>query len=297
MDRDTFIITVYCLVVEHYAVVTSLFKLRRGGFQPALTDQEVMTMEICGEFFKLHKDRDLFAYFHQHYLHFFPNLSDRSRFVRQAADLWQVKAAIQKRLVAVSHQAQAEIQPIDTLPLPVCTYTRAPRDRCFKFAADYGYCAAKQLHYYGFKLGLRVTLSGMITHYPLLAARPHDVNHTEALVEGFTGLVPADKGFIDPYRQQLLRQRYGVTLVASVRSNMKEQQPAEVAKACKRWRKVVETVGSHLTELFGIARTRAHDLWHYQGRIIRKVLAHTDGVFVNLQLRRPSLDLDGLLLV
>jgi hypothetical protein len=165
MDRDTFIITVYCLVVEHYAAVTALFKLRRGGFQPALTDEEVITMELCGEFFKLHKDRDLFAYFHQHYTHFFPHLSSRSRFVRQAADLWQVKAAIQKRLVEVSQQAQSSIQPIDTLPLPVCTYTRAPRDRCFKFAADYGYCAAKQLHYYGFKLGLRVTLSGMITHY------------------------------------------------------------------------------------------------------------------------------------
>src|SRR5436305_1108957 len=130
MDRDTFIITVYCLVVEHYAIVTSRFKLRRGCFQPALTDEEVITME--------------------------------------------------------------------------------------------------------------------------------------GLVEGFTGLVPADKGFIDPYRQQLLQQRYGVRLVAAVRSNMKEQQPPAVAKACKRWRKVVETVGSHLTELFAIARTRAHDLWHYQ---------------------------------
>jgi hypothetical protein len=221
MDRDTFIITVYCLVVEHYAVVAALFTLRRGGFQPALTDEEVITMEICGEFFKLHKERDLFAYFHQHYRHFFPNLTDRSRFVRQAADLWQVKAAIQKRLVEVSQQAQAPIQPIDTLPLPVCTYTRAQRDKCFKFRADYGYCAAKQLHYYGFKLGLRVSLAGMITHYPLLSARPHDVNHTEALVEGFHGLVPADKGFIDPYRQSLLKQRYGIILVAAVRANMK----------------------------------------------------------------------------
>ena len=34
MDRDTFIITVYCLVVEHYASIAAHFKLRRGGFQP-----------------------------------------------------------------------------------------------------------------------------------------------------------------------------------------------------------------------------------------------------------------------
>jgi hypothetical protein len=52
MDRDTFIITVYCLVVEQYDVMASQWKLRRGGFAPALTDPEVITMEICGEYFK-----------------------------------------------------------------------------------------------------------------------------------------------------------------------------------------------------------------------------------------------------
>jgi hypothetical protein len=295
MDRDIFIITVYCLVVQHYSAVVSSFNLRRGSFKPSLTDEEVITMEICGEFFKFHKDKDLFAYFHTHYLHFFPNLTDRTSFVRQAANLWQVKAAIQKRLSEVSNQANALVQPIDTFPLPVCTYTRAPRDKCFKFRADYGHCAAKKLDYYEFKLGLRVTLCGMITHYTLLAARPHDVNHTEALVEGFSGLVPADKGFIDPYRPSMLKQRYGIILVAPARANMSEQHPPELLKACKKWRKVIETVGSHLTELFAIARTRAHDLWHYQGRIIRKILTHTVGVFLNIQMKRPPLDLDGLL--
>lgn len=38
-----------------------------------------------------------------------------------------------------------------------------------------------------------------------------------------------------------------------------------------------------------------HDLWHFQHRLIRKVLAHTVGVFLNLQLGRQPLDLDGLL--
>lgn len=88
-----------------------------------------------------------------------------------------------------------------------------------------------------------------------------------------------------------------MTLVAAVRANMKERWPEAVAKACKHWRKVIETVGSHLTELFGIARTRAKDLWHYQSRIIRKVLTHTVGVYFNLQMGRPSLDLDGLLAI
>lgn len=96
------------------------------------------------------------------------------------------------------------MQLIDTLPLPVCVITRAGRDRCFAQEADFGYCPAKELHYYGFKLGLHISRLGMITHYPLLAARPHDINALDTLREGFEGLAPADKGFIDAYRHALL---------------------------------------------------------------------------------------------
>src|SRR5215210_6984618 len=99
MDRDSFIITVYCLVVETYNMVKENYKIRRGGFTPALTDEEVITMEICGSYFKLHQDKDLFGYFQSHYRHFFPNLKDRPSFVRQAANLWQIKAEIWRTLV------------------------------------------------------------------------------------------------------------------------------------------------------------------------------------------------------
>src|SRR4029453_4485178 len=107
MDRDEFIITVYCLVCEHYQAIKKIFPVRHGGFAPALSDEEVITMEICGEYFKLATHKDLFGYFRAHYRHFFPQLRDRSLFVRQAANLWRIKALIQQRLTSVSGQAQA----------------------------------------------------------------------------------------------------------------------------------------------------------------------------------------------
>ena len=294
MDRKDIIITVYLLVCDHYQALKAHYPIRRGGFAPALTDEEGITIELCGEYFKLATDEDIFDYFQAHYPDWFPHLRERTLFVRQAANLWQVKALIQRRLTEVSGQATAPVQVIDTLPVPVCVLTRAPRDRCFKTEADYGYCAAKDLHYYGFKLGVRVARSGMIIHYPLLPARPHDVHLTDELVAAFAGVAPADKGFIDAVRQKLLEERHGVTLVTPPRKRMQATFAPGVLKLCARWRKRVETVGSHLTERFGIARIRVRDLWHFQHRLIRKVLAHTVGVFLNLQLGRKPLDLDGL---
>jgi hypothetical protein len=85
MDRDTFIITVYCLVVEHYGTLAAHHKVRHGGFSPALTDEEVIPMEVCGEYFKHSCDKDLYDYFAAHDRHFFPRLPERSLFVRQNA--------------------------------------------------------------------------------------------------------------------------------------------------------------------------------------------------------------------
>jgi len=211
-----------------------------------------------------------------------PSLTERTLFVRQAANLWQVKAAIQPRLPQISGHAADPVQIIDTLPLPVCGYTHSGRDRCFKPWADYGHCAAKQLDYYGFKLGLRIARCGMIIDFPLLPARPHDIRLLDDLVEGFAGWVLADKGFIDAFRQALLAERHGVVVVTPPRKGMTSPHSPAVLKLCARLRKGVETVGAHLTERFAVARLRVHDLWHFHHRLIRKVLAHTVGVFLNL---------------
>ncbi len=197
----------------------------------------------------------------------------------------------------VSGQAADAVQAIDTLPWPVCVYTRSQRDRCFKPEADYGYGAAKDLHDYGFKLGLQISRIGMIIHYPLLPARPHDSRLLDDLVAGFEGVVPADKGFLDTCRQQHLAQKRHVERVTPARRNMKVKPSAIVLRWCQHWRKLVETVGSHRTERYHIGQTRARDLWHYQHRLIRKILSHTVCVFINLLLGRPPLDLDGLVTV
>jgi len=65
--------------------------LRWGGFAPALSDEEVITMEVCGEYFKLSTDKDLFTYFRTQYAHFFPRLRERTLFVRQVAN-WSKRA-------------------------------------------------------------------------------------------------------------------------------------------------------------------------------------------------------------
>ncbi len=53
MNRDYFIIAVYCLVCDHYQAITTQFAMRRGGFAPELTAAEAITIELADKHFKL----------------------------------------------------------------------------------------------------------------------------------------------------------------------------------------------------------------------------------------------------
>lgn len=97
------------------------------------------------------------------------------------------------------------------------------------------------------------------------------------------------------YRHTLLATRHDLLVITPARARMAPPPYSRaLLQASARWRKRSETVGAHLTERFAVARLRVHDLWHYQHRLIRKILAHTVTVFLNLQLHRSPLDLDSL---
>ena len=145
MNREDFIIWVYCLVCTHYEEVKKNHPVRcQGGGAPKLTDAEVITMEICGEYFRLWTDKGIFSYFRDNSGHFFPRLTNRTLFVRQAANLWQISELIQQRIVEGGGQRTANWQVIDTLPVPICRTSRAKRSGFRAFETDYGYCAAQR---------------------------------------------------------------------------------------------------------------------------------------------------------
>ena len=100
MRVEDFIITVHCCVAESYGeLVTS--PLRRRGFETKLSDAEVITLEIVGEFMGKDTDKGVWRYFHSHWHHWFPQLGSRANLVKQSANLWLLKERMMRQLVLV----------------------------------------------------------------------------------------------------------------------------------------------------------------------------------------------------
>ena len=83
MDLSTFIISVFCLIDERLKGRC----IRQRGPAPKLSDAEVLTIEIVGEFLGMDTDKGIYLFFRRHYREWFPSLGEvhRTTFARQAA--------------------------------------------------------------------------------------------------------------------------------------------------------------------------------------------------------------------
>ena len=83
MSVEDFIIYVYCCVEDTCQTIVNQ-PLRRRGFMPKLSDAEVITMEIVGEFMSKDHDKGIWRYFHNHWHGWFPNLGSRATMPNKA---------------------------------------------------------------------------------------------------------------------------------------------------------------------------------------------------------------------
>ena len=163
MPLEDFIITVFCWVEEHQDSLIGDHPLRQRGFAPKLTDSEVITMEVIGEFLGIDTDVGIWKYFNRHWPSWFPALGSRTPFAQQAANLWAIKQQLHQQLLIELGAVADPIHIADSCPMPVCGLTRAPRCLWFPDVAGYGYCAAKKQYYYGLHGHLMITFDGVIT--------------------------------------------------------------------------------------------------------------------------------------
>lgn len=297
--RDEFIIHVYCLVVQYYH---RLFPtpLRHAGFQPTFSDEEALTLEIVGEYLSLENDKQMYRYFRKHYLAWFPTLPTRSTLIRQWQNLWRVKQAIWQALVQDSGAWADPIQLIDTLPIPVCHPKRAHQRAIFLddpvLQASYGYCPAKDWHYFGLKGGLRISRIGMIVAAPLLPANVHDSDLLESLLQDVpvSTTIYGDKGFIDLDDQLKLTEDWGICVKTPLKRNMHDRPSFRLHPDGNRLRRLIETVNGQLTERFHVQALRVRKGWTLASKWYRKILTHTLCVLTNLTYGQPPIQLEKL---
>jgi hypothetical protein len=275
MDVSTFLVTVYCLIDDWFKGQ----RVRQRGPAPRLSDSEVLTMEVVGEFLGIDTDSGLYAYFRRHWADWFPALTrvHRTTFTRQAANLWQFKAQLWQHLLSqIAYDPDLTI--LDSFPLPVIRFGRAHRCRRLRDWSAWGYDDVNRQPFFGLRGHVRVCWPGVVVGFALHPANLHDRWVGEDLAANVRGYLLGDTNYWSPTWAAQLQQQ-GACLLTPRKSSLPKPR-----HDWPRWlihtRRRVETVISQFTERFQIKRIRVHDSWHLVSRCLRKVLSHTLAVLL-----------------
>jgi len=279
MSLDELIITVFCRVDETVKQVLNGQRLRKSGPDPTLSDTEVLTLEVVGAFLKLSEDQLIYDYFRRHYPHFFPALRKvhRTTFVRQAANLWKLKECVWQALL--EQEAEPTYVIVDSLPIPVCRFARAPYCERFRGEAAFGKDWVARQTFYGFRLHALVDPNGLIQSVCLAPADEAEGDALEEMTQEKTGRVLGDRNYWAPERQAHLLKR-GVQVIAPYKHKTKDPNPHwSFALSPLRYR--IETVFGQLTDRYQVKRVWAKKRWQLISRLLRCVLSHTFMFLIN----------------
>lgn len=219
--------------------------LMRGkvGAKPTFSDSEMLTLMLAHEFVPYPSESQYLAYLRANCLSLFPHLPDQSQYNRRARSLVWLTEPLRRAGLRQLGVDQPEYLLLDTKPVPVMGMKRSKRHSDFRAKADYGYCAARQMHYFGYKLVLLTTLDGLPLVYDLVPASTDERVAAETVLERVSNVaVWADKGFIGDAWQAEIFAATGNRIFTQKRANQKLQNPPEFDRLLNAVRERIEGV-------------------------------------------------------
>ena len=173
---------------------------------------------------------------------------------------------------------------VDSMPLEVCKLSRSNRSKVCQDVLDsapnFGFCAAQNTHYFGYKLHAVCTPKGVIKMFDISKASLHDIHYLNDIKNTLAHCVlVGDKGYLSQQWQSDLFQGSAIDLKTPARKN---QLNAEgLSTYYRKTRKRIETLFSQLCDQFMIRRNYAKSFAGIARRIITKVTALTFIQWVN----------------
>lgn len=277
IDMESVFTITYVEVDDWYLTEGHKFLKGKRGIKPVFSDSEVMTLMLTTDYIPFPSETHFLNFVRANYLDLFPDLVHQSEFNRRSRKLRLLLEEFRKYLVIQLFPLQPEWILVDTKPIPVVGYKRSKRHSEFAGSAAYGYCASKNMHYFGYKLVVATTLSGFPLIYELVPANTDEREAAEVVLQHLNSChVIGDKGFIGQDWQKRLHEQMGHYILTPKRKNQAKQNPPGFDRCLNKIRERIEgffnqiqNVGRNIERLF------AKTVQGLSTRIISKMTSFT----------------------
>jgi len=255
---------------------------RTVGSKPEFSDSEMLTLMLAIDFFEFTSERRSVAFVRANYVALFPKLLEQRQYNRRARSLRYLLNELRKDWAADLGVDLEQHFLLDTTPVIALGYRRDKRHSDFRGSAEYGYCAARRLKYFGYKLVLLTTLDGTPYAFELVPANTDERAAADEILDTLPpdSQVWSDKGFIGE-EWQAAWARHGIHVWTTKRENQKVQNPPEFDSLLNSVRERVEGAFDLLKEGGrSVEHTLALTVEGLCTRVIAKVTSGTFRLFL-----------------
>ena len=247
--------------------------------KPKLSDKALLALSLAAESLGIDSEHFLFKQLPPEV----EGLIERSVYNRRIRGLRFKLEEIRQKMI---HEMNPDndLYIVDSMPLEVCKFSRANRSKICQeveeSAPNFGFCAAQNFHYFGYKLHAVCTPEGIIKMYDISKASNHDIHFLNDVQSQLKNCVlVGDKGYLSQQWQHDLFEQSAISLQTPMRKNQInfEEFPRYYRKARKR----IETLFSQLCDQFMIRRNYAKSFAGIARRVVTKIASLTLIQWVN----------------
>ena len=243
IDFESLLVIIFVLVDDWDQLEGKFLKGRCPGAKAEMSDSEILTLALVMDYLPFPGETQFLGFIRANYGQWFPDLLERSQFNRPLRKLESMLETLRRNWVKQLGGVNNNSFIIDTKPIPVMGYRRSKRHSDFHGSADYGYCAARKMKYFGYKLTMISTLEGLPIAYDLVPANTDERQAVESILEVVRGSdIYGDKGFIGQDWQSEIFHSTGNRILTIHRENQYHQNSSQLKRLISRIRQRIEGV-------------------------------------------------------
>jgi len=262
------------------------------GIAPKLTDAELITLAVIQALLGYTSEARFWRHANIHLRSLFPYLPQRPAYNKR---LRNAAATMQHIITALARDCPSwndDLWLVDSTPVECGRSRETVKRSDMAGYASYGYCASHSRFFWGLRLHLITTPSGLPVAYALTSATTDERDTALAMIHLDTALgdrhgqtLMADKGYRSATFEAELNDA-GNTLIRPTVRGEKTQRP--LTKFLKPFRQIIESVNQTLKAQLDLERHGGRKPAGVCARVLQRLLALTAAIWHNETTSQPG---------
>ena len=262
------------------------------GIAPQLTDAELVTLAVIQALLGYTSERRFIRYAHTHLRPWFPYLPQRAAYNKRLRAAGNMMQYVITDLARSCPSYTDDVWLADSTPVECGRSRETVKRSDMAGYASYGYCASHSRWFWGLRLHLIATPSGLPVAYALTSAKTDERDtalamlHLDPILADRPGqILIADKG----YRSATFEAELNAAGVTLIRPSLKTERTSRPGQQfLKPFRQIIESINQTFKAQLDLEVHGGRKPAGVCARVLQRILALTAAIWHNETSRQPG---------